>query len=57
VALIQGIAIEREVASGTLCALPLHGGDDTRTYNYARRNGRGLSSAAQDLVELLQMRD
>jgi len=54
VALIQGIAIEREVASGMLCALPLHGGDDTRTYNYARRSGRGLSSAAQDLIALLQ---
>ncbi|MFL5803506.1 MAG: LysR substrate-binding domain-containing protein [Roseiflexaceae bacterium] len=54
VALIQGIAVEREVASGLLCALPLRGGDDARTYNYARRSGRALSSAAQDLVELLQ---
>jgi DNA-binding transcriptional LysR family regulator len=54
VALIQGIAVEREVASGLLCALPLRGGDDARTYNYARRSGRELSPAAQDLVELLQ---
>jgi DNA-binding transcriptional LysR family regulator len=57
VALIQGIAIEREVAGGMLCALPLRGGDDARAYNYARRSGRGLSPAARDLVELLQMRD
>jgi DNA-binding transcriptional LysR family regulator len=53
VALIQGIAIEREVASGTLCALPLRGGDDSRTYNYAWRSGRELSTIAQELVELL----
>jgi DNA-binding transcriptional LysR family regulator len=53
VALIQGIAIEREVASGTLCALPLRGGDDSRTYHYAWRSGRGLSVVAQDLVDLL----
>jgi LysR family transcriptional regulator, low CO2-responsive transcriptional regulator len=57
VALIQGIAVEREVASGMLYALPLHGGDDARTYNYARRTGRGLSSAARELVQLLEIRD
>jgi DNA-binding transcriptional LysR family regulator len=53
VALIQGIAVEREVAAGTLCALRLRGGDDSRTYAYAYRDGRSLSSAAKNLVEML----
>jgi DNA-binding transcriptional LysR family regulator len=53
VALVQGIAVEREVAAGNLCALALSGADDARTYNYARRSGRELSSAAQALVDLL----
>jgi len=53
VALVQGIAVEREVAAGNLCALALSGADDSRTYNYAQRSGRGLSAAAQALVELL----
>lgn len=53
VALVQGIAVEREIAAGNLCALALSGADDSRTYNYARRSGRMLSSAAQALVELL----
>ena len=53
VALVQGIAVEREVAAGNLCALPLRGADDSRTYAYARRIGRELSAAAQDLVGLL----
>jgi DNA-binding transcriptional LysR family regulator len=53
VALIQGIAVEREVAAGNLVALALRGGDDTRTYAYARRTGRALSPAAEDLVKLL----
>src|SRR6266542_1464 len=41
VALVQGIAVEREVAAGNLCALALSGADDSRTYNYAQRSGRG----------------
>jgi len=53
VALVQGIAVEREVAAGNLCALALSGADDARTYYYARRSGRALSAAAQALVELL----
>ena len=53
VALVQGIAVEREVAAGNLCALALSGADDARTYNYARRAGHELSAAAQALVELL----
>jgi DNA-binding transcriptional LysR family regulator len=53
VALIQGITIEREVANGTLCALPVRGGNDARTYLYAWRSGRELSEAAQGLVKLL----
>jgi LysR family transcriptional regulator, low CO2-responsive transcriptional regulator len=54
VALIQGIAIEREVAAGNLRALALGGADDTRTYAYARRAGRELSAAASGIVELLE---
>lgn len=53
VALIQGIAVEREIAAGNLCALRLRGGDDTRTYQYAHRQHHALSSAASQLVELL----
>jgi DNA-binding transcriptional LysR family regulator len=53
-ALIQGIAVEREVAAGNLRALRLRGGDDSRTYAYAHRQRHTLSSAARNLVELLQ---
>lgn len=53
VALIQGIAVEREVAAGNLCALKLNGGDDSRTYAYARRQRQELTSAAKNLVALL----
>jgi len=54
VALIQGIAVEREIAAGNLRALALHGADDTRTYAYAHRAGRELSAAARGLVALLE---
>jgi DNA-binding transcriptional LysR family regulator len=54
VALVQEIAVEREVAAGNLCALALSGADDARTYNYARRAGRELSAAALELVKLLE---
>lgn len=53
VALVQSIAVEREVAAGTLRALALAGGDDTRTYNLASAQGRPLSVAAAALVGLL----
>jgi DNA-binding transcriptional LysR family regulator len=53
VALIQGIAVEREVAAGNLYALRLRGGDDSRTYSVARRRDHPLSSAATHLIELL----
>ncbi len=54
VALVQGIAVEREIAAGTLCALQLRGAETARTYAYARRAGRELSAAARDLVTLLE---
>jgi DNA-binding transcriptional LysR family regulator len=54
VALIQGIAVEREIAAGNLRALALRGADDTRTYAYARRAGRELSAAARELMALLE---
>ncbi|GAB4208240.1 MAG: selenium metabolism-associated LysR family transcriptional regulator [Roseiflexaceae bacterium] len=53
VALVQGIAVEREVAAGTLRALDLLGGDDRRTYAYAQREERELSGAARALIGLL----
>jgi DNA-binding transcriptional LysR family regulator len=53
VALVQGIAVEREVAAGSLCRLRLRGGDDSRTYAYAHRQRGELSSAARHLIALL----
>jgi LysR family transcriptional regulator, low CO2-responsive transcriptional regulator len=55
VALIQGIAIQREVAAGTLRALALHGGDDSRTYLIAQRKRSTLNAAAGRFVKLLQV--
>ncbi|HLY26175.1 MAG TPA: LysR family transcriptional regulator [Aggregatilineales bacterium] len=54
VGLIQGIAIQREIAAGSLCALALHGGDDSRTYSYAMLRRHALSEAATNLVTLLR---
>ena len=53
VALIQGIAVEREVAAGILYALRLRVAETGRTYASARRAARELSAAARDLVALL----
>ena len=53
VALIQGIAIGREVAAGTLHALALTGADDRRTYAFGVRRGRELPEAGNALLELL----
>jgi DNA-binding transcriptional LysR family regulator len=53
VALIQGIAVRREVEAGALWSLQLADGDDRRTYSFARQRGHTLSSAAQGLVALL----
>ena len=53
VALIQGIAIEREVTAGNLRALRLRGGDDSRTYAYAHRRQQRLSSAVESFIHLL----
>jgi DNA-binding transcriptional LysR family regulator len=54
VALIQGIAVRREVAAGTLWSLQLADGDDRRTYSYAWQRGHVLSAAAKGLVALLK---
>lgn len=53
VALIQGIAIEREVTAGTLKALELREGDDSRTYLIARRRRGILNEAAMEFIGLL----
>src|SRR5258708_7442179 len=54
VALIQSIAIEREVAAGILHPLRLSGGDDSRTYLIAQHRKGELSAAAKALVDLLR---
>ena len=54
IALIQEIAVEREVAAGNLRNLKLLGGDDSRIYAFARHRRHELSSAARNLVTLLQ---
>ena len=53
VALIQAIAVEREVAAGTLRALELQGANTRRTYNLAREQGRSLTPAAAALASSL----
>ncbi len=57
VALVQAIAVEREVAAGTLVALTLLGGDATRQYNVAWRRGAALSGAGAALVGKLTKED
>jgi len=53
IALIQGIAVQRELAQGFLKAVPLVGADIRRTYNIARRKRHPLSAPSKLLVELL----
>ena len=53
IALIQGIAVQRELQQGFLHAVPLVGADIRRTYNIARRKRQPLSAPAKLLVELL----
>ncbi len=53
VAVVQGMAIEREAAAGTLKTLRLRDVEDMRTYSYAVRSGKTKSSAATDLIRLL----
>ncbi len=54
IAVIQEIAIEREVAAGSLRPLALTGADDSRTYLVARHIARKLPRAAQDILKLLK---
>lgn len=53
VALVQGIAIARETAAGTLKAIPLAGADDSYSYLIARRKRGSLNKAAASFVALL----
>jgi DNA-binding transcriptional LysR family regulator len=55
VALIQGIAVEREVAVGSLRTLKLTEADDSRTYLTARHSARKLPAAADAMLTLLNM--
>jgi DNA-binding transcriptional LysR family regulator len=52
VALVQKIAVEREVTAGNLVALALRGADDSRTYLIARRTRGQLPVAGQNLLAL-----
>lgn len=54
VALVQGIAVEREVAARRLVTLNLIGADDSRTYLIARHLARRLPKAAEEMVHLLK---
>jgi DNA-binding transcriptional LysR family regulator len=53
VALVQGIAVKREVAAGTLCTLKLTGADDSRTYLTAWHVARKLPKAVDGMKTLL----
>jgi LysR family transcriptional regulator, low CO2-responsive transcriptional regulator len=53
VALIQGIAVKREVAAGSLRTLKLIGADDSRTYLSARHIARRLPQSAEGMLTLL----
>ncbi len=53
VALIQGIAVEREVSMGSLRVLNLLGVDDSRTYLIARPIARKLPRAAESMLSLV----
>jgi len=53
IALIQRIAIRREVAQGTLRTVPLLDASTRRTYNIARRRNQPLSPAGEALIALL----
>jgi LysR family transcriptional regulator, low CO2-responsive transcriptional regulator len=53
VALIQEIAIKREVEQGRLYAIPLRDADDTRTYLVAHGKQIALKPPAQDFIALL----
>lgn len=54
VALVQGIAVQREIRQRTLVALALQGGPDLRHYMVARRQRAALSHAARALIGLLE---
>jgi len=53
IALVPEIAVAREIAAGSLQAVPLQSPAARRTYAYARLARRRLSPAAEDLVGLL----
>lgn len=56
VALVPEIAVAREVAAGSLRAVPLEGPAAHRTYAYVQLSRRRLSRAAADLVRMLPPR-
>ncbi len=54
IALVQGIAIVRETAAGTLKAIPLAGADDSYNYLIAQRKRGTLNKATQGFVSILK---
>ena len=55
-ALIQKIAVQRELAQGILYTVPLKGATTRRTYNVARQRGVSLSPVGTLLMDLLAQR-
>ena len=55
IALVQGIAVQREVKQGSLIAIPLREADDQRTYNVARNKSQPLTPAIVLLLGLLEL--
>ena len=53
VALVQSIAVKRELAQGDLCALALQDADASRCYAYAMRHNWQVNAAVQALIALL----
>ena len=54
IALVQEIAVQREVAQGSLIAIPLQEADDRRTYNIASHKSQPRTEAMSLLLELLK---
>ncbi|WP_335972115.1 MULTISPECIES: LysR family transcriptional regulator [Streptomycetaceae] len=51
-AVLSSLAVERDLAAGTLVAVPVDGLDLTRTLRVARRTGQDFSGAARELAAI-----
>lgn len=57
VALVQGIAVERELAQGDLLTIPLRNAKTRRQYNIAQRNDETPSQIVGQFLALLQVEE